>query len=276
MLFIDTETTGTKAGYDEILSIAIVDDAGQVLLDTYLTPTRKTTWPEAQAINGISPEFIRDGQFPTAPDMAEMVRGLLASEPVVAYNLGFDQPMLSAASMWPAELPPNLDYCCMLRYAKFRNDPNTNGKRGPKWHKLAVAAEHTGHVWTGKAHGALADTLACRHVWQWLDAQLPVLDFSSNWNGKLTNQSFTTFRLHSKKYQPGNCYEIRLKGKALKVARCVDVKPMRLSDVNPWISNLDTGYSLTEFNDLVRTIYKNIVKDFDSQLFDLVLLETEK
>lgn len=55
MIFADTETTGT--GDDaEILEIAITDELGNVLLYTYITPTRE--WPSAQARNNISPEFI--------------------------------------------------------------------------------------------------------------------------------------------------------------------------------------------------------------------------
>ena len=37
--------------------------------------------------------------------------------------------------------------------------------------KLQKAAEHVGHTWTGDAHRALADALACRSVWLWLESR---------------------------------------------------------------------------------------------------------
>lgn len=59
-VFIDTETTGLSPGYDEVLQIGIVDDAGRVLLDTLICPTRLTDWPDPQEIHGITPVDVVD------------------------------------------------------------------------------------------------------------------------------------------------------------------------------------------------------------------------
>jgi Domain of unknown function (DUF4291) len=40
------------------------------------------------------------------------------------------------------------------------------------------------------------------------------------------------------------------------------------------IAGLDSGYNVEDFRKLVKTIYKNIVRDFKTQKFDLVLLKT--
>lgn len=40
---------------------------------------------------------------------------------------------------------------------------------GGPWRKLEVAARHVGHRWTGEAHRALADAMACRSVWEWME-----------------------------------------------------------------------------------------------------------
>ena len=100
------------------------------------------------------------------------------------------------------------------------------------------------------------------------------INFQTNWNGKLDCKCFTTFRLSGGKYRIGGTYEIQLKGKYVKVARCIDKKTLRLDQVNEWSARIDTGYSLEEFCKLVTTMYKNIVKDFSTQEFVLILLET--
>lgn len=64
--YLDTETIGLAAGFDEILQIGLVDEAGNVLLDTLVRPTRRTEWPEAEKIHGITPADVAD-----APTQAE-------------------------------------------------------------------------------------------------------------------------------------------------------------------------------------------------------------
>ncbi|RYC70014.1 ASCH domain-containing protein [Spirosoma sordidisoli] len=100
------------------------------------------------------------------------------------------------------------------------------------------------------------------------------INFQTNWNGKLDCRCFTTFRLAGGKYQVGKIYDIQLNGKSIKKARCLDKRVLRLDQVNEWIARIDTGYSLEEFRNLVQTMYKNIVRDFTTQEFVLVLLET--
>lgn len=39
-----------------------------------------------------------------------------------------------------------------------------------RWVRLALAAQHAGHVWTGRPHSALADALAARSVARYLDS----------------------------------------------------------------------------------------------------------
>lgn len=60
LAFLDTETTGLNAGYNEVLQIRIVDGASCVLMDTLISPTRVKQWPEAHAIYGIAPADVVD------------------------------------------------------------------------------------------------------------------------------------------------------------------------------------------------------------------------
>jgi DNA polymerase III epsilon subunit-like protein len=176
MLFLDIETTGVDSETDEILSIAIVNDRGAVLLNTYVMPTKHKSWPEAMEIHNITPERIFQGNYPTMQDLAPMIIPLLEKQKVCAYNAEFDiafivNSILEKDSIDWKILRLRLDVvCCMDQYAIYRAKPSDKPyhKTGYKPVKLLKATAATGHIWTGKAHGALADAQACRHVWQWI------------------------------------------------------------------------------------------------------------
>ena len=56
---VDFETTGLDYE-DEILQVTIIDQDYNVLINEHCKPTFKTSWEEAQRINHISPEMVRD------------------------------------------------------------------------------------------------------------------------------------------------------------------------------------------------------------------------
>ena len=60
VIVIDTETTGLQAGVDEILQLSIIDGDGNTLYDKYFKPEYQTSWEEAEAVNGISPQDVAD------------------------------------------------------------------------------------------------------------------------------------------------------------------------------------------------------------------------
>ena len=58
-VYLDTETTGLHPEEgDEILSLTIVDANGRLLFDERFKPKHKKEWPEAQAVNHISPDDV--------------------------------------------------------------------------------------------------------------------------------------------------------------------------------------------------------------------------
>lgn len=58
-VYLDTETTGLHSEEgDEILSLTIVDANGRLLFDERFKPKHKKEWPEAQAVNHISPDDV--------------------------------------------------------------------------------------------------------------------------------------------------------------------------------------------------------------------------
>lgn len=158
VLYLDTETTGLSSAYDELLEIAIVDEAGTALIDTLVRPTRHKTWRAAQAIHNISPDDVA-----TAPPLDEISDQLLdvltAADAVVIYNAPFDLGFLPDPIEKVAEKKA---VCAMRTYSAFM-------RTSQRWH-LADAARVAGHVWTGRNHRALSDALALRTVWQWMRA----------------------------------------------------------------------------------------------------------
>lgn len=60
----DTETTGLQTATDEILSLSIIDDSGNVLFDSLIKPYFHDKWDDAQKIHGITPEDVKDAPYP--------------------------------------------------------------------------------------------------------------------------------------------------------------------------------------------------------------------
>ncbi|GHT02012.1 hypothetical protein AGMMS49525_04550 [Bacteroidia bacterium] len=106
---------------------------------------------------------------------------------------------------------------------------------------------------------------------------METIRFSYNWNNKLTNAAFTTLRLHNPhKYQRGAKYMIECKGKILGVAVLHEIRTFKISDLNNFVTFLDTGYNVSETVKLLQTMYKNKVYDWNAQKLDFCLLVYEK
>ncbi len=103
---------------------------------------------------------------------------------------------------------------------------------------------------------------------------MKIIDFSYNWNNKLNCKAYTTFRINSDKYQTGETYQIHLNGKPLHQAVIVAKKTLKLNQVNEFIAHIDTGYTVKEFNEVVRRMYKK--HNVDKLTFCLILLKQVK
>ena len=165
-LVLDTEATSQYPETAEVLSVAIIDSAGVVLLDTLVRPVRETSWPAAQRIHGIRPADVLRPELPTLAELTPRIADIIRDQEVVIYSASYDSTILSKAF---ALGPPAAVHCAMLAFAEHEevrewNDYYSNWR----WHKLTSAAYHVGHEWRGKAHDALADCYAARDVWGWL------------------------------------------------------------------------------------------------------------
>ncbi|HJB22491.1 MAG TPA: DUF3846 domain-containing protein [Candidatus Fournierella merdavium] len=159
VMTLDIETTGFYPPQDEVLSLAIIDGNGETLFYEKFKPEHNDAWPEAQAINGISPEEVAKCQ-PLAVYTNE-INSLLATASVIAgYNqVGFDVPFLGCFGIEVPEQTPMIDV--MLDYAELNGEWDAKNQSW-KWQKLTACAAHYGYQY--QAHDSLEDvktTLFC-------------------------------------------------------------------------------------------------------------------
>jgi len=155
---LDTETTGIDYRA-EVVQIAIVDAAGEAVLNTLVKPTRPIA-PDAIAIHGITDAMVAGA--PTIGEVEADFRNAVRGRAVIIYNAEYDMRLLSQSSrarnldvQWRDMAPRWI--CAMLAYAEHRGEP---GRRYGefRWHKLGAAARFEG-VPIGHSHAALDDCL---------------------------------------------------------------------------------------------------------------------
>ena len=60
IICLDIETTGLDIMEDEILQVSIINGRGRTLYNSYIRPERKREWKDAEKINKISWEAVRN------------------------------------------------------------------------------------------------------------------------------------------------------------------------------------------------------------------------
>lgn len=101
---------------------------------------------------------------------------------------------------------------------------------------------------------------------------METINFSQNWNNKLSGKAFTTIRLHNPhKYKLGDNYEVAIKEKPLGTASLVDLKKITLRMLDNFTARLDTGYSANDTIKLLQQMYKNKNINWDTQILDVCL-----
>lgn len=165
-VFLDTETTGFPPAA-EVVEIAVVSAAGEVLLDTLVRPSAPIS-ASVTAIHGISDEQVAGA--PVWSDIHQLVCAALEDRTVVIYNAEFDRRVLVGCSdRHRLALPAARWECAMRAYADYRGERSGQGGQA-RWHKLEAAARYFGHRPGG--HRALADALTCRLVVQGMAGML--------------------------------------------------------------------------------------------------------
>ena len=164
---IDFETTGIKSPfdgekYDEVLSVSIIDQDGNILLNSLCKPQRRKTWAKAQEIHGITPAMVKDQ--PAFEELFPKVKEILYDAKIVlAYNIEFEMNFL-----WGFDLefgkPGGTQ---LINEVVWGPDPMlmySAYKGNERWQKLSSAAKHFKYKFD--AHDSLEDVKATSHVYK--------------------------------------------------------------------------------------------------------------
>ena len=107
------------------------------------------------------------------------------------------------------------------------------------------------------------------------------LNFSYNWNNKLDcKKAFSTIRLRNdNKYAIGtklNCW-LTDKEPNRKIGICTvtAISHFKLEKLSESIARIDTGYSLSECEQIIKRMYKNSVKDWTKQELSFIIFVKE-
>lgn len=149
-VILDTETTGLN-GQAEIVQIAVINIAGEILLNSLVKPILPIP-PEVTAIHGITNAQVKDA--PNWPQVYPQLQMAVNGRTLIIYNASFDQRLIYQTSKRhnlsiaaPYFNPARVD-CAMLIYSEYVGEWN-NYYQSYKWQRLE-----------GGDHSALGDCRA--------------------------------------------------------------------------------------------------------------------
>lgn len=162
VLFFDLELTGFY-DRDEIISISIIDGNGKVVMDTFVKPTHTKKWKKTEKIHGISPEMVAD--CPILEDLVPDVKRIFENaDALIAYGISTDFSHIKRIYETEEEQEAlhSKIHCCANEFVRYIHEHRPEVTHA----SLTDAMEALGIAWDGIPHSSIADTVACRKVWE--------------------------------------------------------------------------------------------------------------
>lgn len=157
ILVLDTETTGLSAEKDDILQISMINGKYDTVLNTYCKNVKKSEWPEAMKVNGITPEMVAN-ELPASDYKSVVQHAIDDADIIVHYNGQFDLKFLAEIGVTVPEDKKQFDVMTAFMPIYGERFGNGNFKRK----KLVDAAKYFKYKFN--AHDSLEDckaTLYC-------------------------------------------------------------------------------------------------------------------
>ncbi len=166
-VYLDTETTGLEKT-DEIVEISIIDETGNVLLDSLVKPLQSIP-ASATRIHGITNAMVQ--KAPAWPILWQQVRPLVLNKTIVAYNSDFDyRLMMQSHARYRLPWKDNLTFFDLLKlYSQFRGDWDSV-RRSWRYFSLEQAGR-SANISLPNAHRSTADTLLTRELLHYIASQ---------------------------------------------------------------------------------------------------------
>ena len=169
-VYLDTETTGLGQK-DEIVEIAVVDNQGNTLIDSFVKPSRPIP-ADASNIHGITDEMVQ--KAPAWPILwTTQIKPILNNRIIVAYNSDFDKGMIEQANLrYQIKVREILNFFDLLKlYSLFRGEWD-GARRSYRFFSLDEAGKTSG-ISLPNAHRAVADTLLARALSNYIAGEKP-------------------------------------------------------------------------------------------------------
>ncbi len=162
VLFFDLELTGVY-DHDEIISISILNGAGELIMDTLVKPRHKKRWKKTEKIHGITPEMVENS--PYLSDLIPQIKEIFANaDNLIAYGISTDFSHIKYIYETQAERDAlrKKTRCAANEYVRFIQEHHPELTHA----SLSDAMECLGVEWDGVAHTSIADTIGCTKVWE--------------------------------------------------------------------------------------------------------------
>lgn len=164
---LDLGTTGPNPVEDEIVTIAIVDWAGNAVHEGKYKPDSRELWQAASEVNGVAPDNQID--LPSFFDDQVKIREIIwGADEVIVYNAQLVMRFLEHNDAALASGAKVTD--TMYEYCLWLGETNRNHNRFAHI-ELTDVADHIGYDRPDGMSASLANALACLAVQKWIERQ---------------------------------------------------------------------------------------------------------